>query len=88
MSPNVDFDQAHGARVPPGLSSPMATSLNAADRLLMDRYFDCVLLRYSEGVYDLDTARAELAEAFLQMTREESDFRTHMQAVVDARDDA
>ena len=54
----------------------------------MDRYFDCVLLRYSEGVYTLDTARAELAEAFLQMTRQEPGFRTHMQAVVDARDDA
>jgi len=67
---------------------PMATLLNAADRLLMDRYFDCVLLRYSEGVYNLDTARAELAEAFLQLTRDEPGFRTHMQAVVDARDDA
>ena len=66
----------------------MATSLNGADRLLMDRYFDCVLLRYSEGVYNLDTARAELAEAFVQMTHQEPGFRTHMQAVVDARDDA
>ncbi len=66
----------------------MATHLNAADRLLMDRYFDCVLLRYSEGVYNLDTARAELAEAFVQMTGPEPGFRTHMQAVVDARDDA
>ncbi|MDB5455955.1 MAG: hypothetical protein JWP92_1540 [Caulobacter sp.] len=66
----------------------MAIQLNGADHLLMDRYFDCVLLRYSEGVYDLETARAELAQAFIQMTNGEPGFRTHMQSVLDARDDA
>ncbi|CAN5597148.1 hypothetical protein BH10PSE4_BH10PSE4_22450 [soil metagenome] len=66
----------------------MQIHLTEADHLLLDRYLDCVLLRHSEGVYNLETARAELAEAFTQMTREEPAFRNHMQAILDARDDA
>ncbi|EJL33922.1 hypothetical protein PMI01_01877 [Caulobacter sp. AP07] len=66
----------------------MATNLTKADHLLLDRYLDCVLLRHAEGVYNLEMARAELAEAFTQITRDEPAFRNHMQAVLDARDDA
>jgi hypothetical protein len=66
----------------------MATHLTQADHLLLDRYLDCVLLRHAEGVYNLETARAELAQAFIQATGEEPAFRSHMQAVLDARDDA
>ena len=66
----------------------MKIHLTEADHLLLDRYLDCVLLRHAEGVYNLETARAELAQAFTQMTREEPAFRNHMQAILDAGDDA
>jgi len=55
---------------------------------LLDRYCDCVLIRHAEGAYDLQTARTELVEAFGQFVRGESAFRLHIQAVIEAGDDA
>ena len=62
--------------------------LSDGARQLLDRYCDCVLIRHAEGVYDLETARAELVEAFAQFVRGEPAFRLHIQAVIDAADDA
>ena len=66
----------------------MTFILNDADHLLLDRYLDCVLIRHAEGAYDLETARAELALAFNQLADGGAGFRTHMQSVLDAGDDA
>jgi len=66
----------------------MTLTLTADDHLLLDRYLDSVLIRHAEGTYDLETARAELAEAFKALTQGEAGFRTHIQAVLDAGDDA
>jgi len=57
-------------------------------RLLLDRYCECVLIRHAEGVYDLQTARAELVEAFGQLSRGEPAFRSHIQSVIEAGDEA
>jgi hypothetical protein len=57
-------------------------------RLLLERYCESVLIRHSEGVYDLHTAREELVEAFGQMGRGEPALRTHIQAVIEAGDEA
>ena len=66
----------------------MTLNLTADDHLLLDRYLDAALIRHGEGVYNLETARAELAEAFKQLAKGEAGFRTHIQAVLDAGDDA
>jgi hypothetical protein len=68
--------------------SAMHIDLTNDDHALMDRYFDCVLIRHSEGVYDLDTARGELAHAFTQVARRDPAFREHMHAVLEAGDEA
>ncbi len=57
-------------------------------RRLLDRYCESVLIRHAEGTYDLHTARTELVEAFAQFARGEPAFREHIQAVVDAGDEA
>ncbi len=64
--------------------------INLSDeaRRLLDRYCECVLIRHAEGVYDLQTARSELVEAFTKMGRGEPALRTHIQAVIEAGDEA
>ena len=64
--------------------------INLSDdaRLLLDRYCECILIRHAEGVYDLHTARLELVEAFGKMGHGEPAFRTHIQAVIEAGDEA
>jgi hypothetical protein len=57
-------------------------------RLLLDRYCECILIRHAEGVYDLHTARTELVEAFGQLGHGETVFRSHIQAVIEAGDEA
>ena len=64
------------------------TQLSDDVRVLLDRYCECVLIRHAEGGYDLNTARAELVEAFTQISRGETAFRAHIQSVVDAGDEA
>jgi hypothetical protein len=61
--------------------------LSDETRLILDRYCDCVLIRYAEGIYDLATARAELAEAFVTLGRGDPAFRTHIVAVIEAGDE-
>jgi hypothetical protein len=64
--------------------------INLSDeaRLLLERYCECVLIRHSEGVYNLQTARSELVEAFASLARGEPAFRLHIQAVIEAGDEA
>ena len=62
--------------------------LSDEGRLLLDRYCECVLIRHSEGVYDLQTARAELVEAFGHLSGGEPAFRAHIQSVIEAGDEA
>ena len=64
--------------------------INLSDeaRLLLERYCECVLIRHAEGVYDLHTARMELVEAFGKMGRGEPALRIHIQAVIEAGDEA
>jgi hypothetical protein len=57
-------------------------------RLLLDRYCDSVLIRHSEGVYDLNTARQELVEAFGMLAKGEPAFRVHILSVIEAGDDS
>ncbi len=57
-------------------------------RRLLDRYCESVLIRHAEGTYDLHTARSELVEAFGQFARGEPAFVLHIQAVIDAGDEA
>jgi hypothetical protein len=57
-------------------------------RQLLDRYCDCVLIRHAEGVYDLQTARTQLVEAFTRVAQGEAAFLLHIQSVIDAADDA
>lgn len=64
------------------------TQLSDDVRVLLDRYCECVLIRHAEGGYDLDTARAELVEAFDLILRGETVFRAHIQSVIDAGDEA
>ena len=81
---------------PPGLAGNLTKQYGASmhidmtddDRELMDRYFDCVLIRHSEGIYDLDTARGELARAFALIARGDPSFRDHVHAVLEAGDEA
>lgn len=64
----------------------MRTSLTGDERILLDRYIESVLLRFSDGKYNLREATQELAQAFTQASREE--MLTHMLGVVEAGDDA
>ncbi len=57
-------------------------------RRLLERSCESVLIRHAEGTYDLHTARAELVEAFAQFARGEPAFVLHIQAVVEAGDEA
>lgn len=64
----------------------MHQNLTGPDRVLLDRYIESVLLRFSDGKYNLREATQELAQAFTQTSREE--MLTHMLGVVEAGDDA
>ena len=64
------------------------TKLSGDTRLLLERYFECGLIRHAEGVYDLHTAREELVEGFQNWGRGEAVLRTHIQSVIEAGDEA
>ncbi|MDB5458369.1 MAG: hypothetical protein JWO72_110 [Caulobacteraceae bacterium] len=66
----------------------MHIDLTHADTVLMDRYFESVLLRFRDGKYNLGEATQELAQAFIQMARGDPGFRDHLLGVVEAGDDA
>lgn len=62
--------------------------LNGPDRALLDRYLESVLLRFSDGKYNLLDATQELALAFTRLANDEPDVLAHMRGVVEAGDDA
>ncbi len=64
----------------------MHQNLTGPDRILLDRYIESVLLRFSDGKYNLLEATQELAQTFTQASREE--MLSHMLGVVEAGDDA
>jgi hypothetical protein len=66
----------------------MAMTLTDADRTLMTRYFESVLIRFKEGRYNLATAAGELAQTFALAAAGQSEFRTQMLGVTEAGDDA
>lgn len=66
----------------------MTHPLIDADRELMNRYFESVLLRFKDGRYDLATATSELAQTFTQAAEGVPDFRDQMLGVTEAGDDA
>ena len=65
----------------------MHSSLTDADKALMNRYFESVLIRFKDGRYDLATATEELAQTFAQAAQEQN-FREQMLGVTEAGDDA
>ena len=64
------------------------TQLSDDTRQLLERYCECVLIRHAEGGYDLQTARAELVDAFGKLSGGEAAFRDHILAVIEAGDEA
>ena len=64
----------------------MHQNLTGPDRVLLDRYIESVLLRFSDGKYNLLEATQELAQTMTQASRE--DMLSHMLGVVEAGDDA
>ncbi|MES2724034.1 MAG: hypothetical protein V4656_12855 [Pseudomonadota bacterium] len=64
----------------------MTHNLTGPDRILLDRYIESVLLRFSDGKYSLAEATQELGQAFTQPERDE--FLAHLRGVVEAGDDA
>jgi hypothetical protein len=66
----------------------MRTNLTGDDRVLLDRYLESVLLRFSDGKYKLGDAAQELAQAFVRVAQGEADALEHMRGVVEAGDDA
>jgi hypothetical protein len=66
----------------------MTTDLPNPDQNILDRYLEAVLIRHKDGRYDLQTARLELSQAFLLSARNQLALRDHLQAIIDAGDDA
>lgn len=66
----------------------MRNNLIGDDRILLDRYIESVLLRFSDNRYSLGDATQELAQAFVQVAAGEPDWLVHMRGVVEAGDDA
>ncbi|CAN5371530.1 hypothetical protein JKL49_20760 [Phenylobacterium sp. 20VBR1] len=64
----------------------MTHTLDGPDRVLLDRYLESVLLRFSDGKYSLAEATQELAQTFTQPEREE--LLAHLRGVIEAGDDA
>jgi hypothetical protein len=62
--------------------------LTDADQILMERYFESVLLRFKDGRYDLIVAVEELAQAFNELAKGAADLREHLLGVIEAGDDA
>ena len=66
----------------------MNITLDGSDRVLLDRYLESVLLRFSDGKYNLLEATQELALAFTQSANGMPAVLAHMRGVVEAGDDA
>ena len=79
---------SHGARPVRALSSSMLSHLSAADRALLDRYLESVLLRFKDEKYNLLETTQELAQAFLRAGRGDPTVLDDMRGLVEAGDDA
>ncbi len=66
----------------------MRTNLIDGDRVLLDRYIESVLLRFSDNKVNLGSATEELAQTFVRVAQGEEDVLAHMRGVVEAGDDA
>lgn len=66
----------------------MRISLTGEDRVLLDRYIESILLRFSDNRYSLGEATQELAGTFVQVAAGEPDWLVHIRGVVEAGDDA
>jgi hypothetical protein len=66
----------------------MQTQFTGDDRVLLDRFIESVLLRFSDGKYTLVDATEELAQAFTRVARGDSTTLDHMRGVIEAGDDA
>ena len=66
----------------------MRTNLTGDDRVLLNRYIESVLLRFSDGKYNLLETTEELAQAFSRVAQGEPNALEHMRGVVEAGDDA
>lgn len=66
----------------------MRTNFTGDDRILLDRFIESVLLRFSDGKYNLADATEELAQAFTRVAGGEPDALDHMRGVIEAGDDA
>lgn len=89
LKPNrAEVADANGAYPLEGLGSCMRTNLIDGDRVLLDRYIESVLLRFSDNKVNLGSATAELAEMFVRVAQGEENVLDHMRGVVEAGDDA
>ena len=66
----------------------MTVSLGGAERALLDRYIESVLLRFADGKYSLLEATEEFAQTFALSTQGAADFLEHVRGIVEAGDDA
>ncbi len=66
----------------------MQTQFTGDDRVLLERFIESVLLRYSDGKYNLADATEELAQAFNRVAGGAPDALDHMRGVIEAGDDA
>jgi hypothetical protein len=66
----------------------MRTHLTGEDRVLLDRYIESVLLRFSDGKFNLGETTEELAQAFVRIAQGDPDSLDHMRGLVEAGDDA
>ena len=66
----------------------MHTNLTGDDRVLLDRYIESVLLRFSDGKFNLGETTEELAQAFVRVARADPETIEHMRGFVEAGDDA
>jgi hypothetical protein len=66
----------------------MQTQFTGDDRVLLERFIESVLLRFSDGKYSLADATQELGQAFTRVAGREPDVLDHMRGVIEAGDDA
>jgi len=66
----------------------MQTQFTGDDHVLLERFIQSVLLRFSDGRSSLADATQDLSEAFIRVAGREPDVLEHMRGVIEAGDDA
>ncbi|PTS91191.1 MULTISPECIES: hypothetical protein [unclassified Caulobacter] len=66
----------------------MQTQFTGEDHVLLERFIQSVLLRFSDGTSSLADATRDLGEAFIRVAGREPDVLDHMRGVIEAGDDA